>query len=184
MKKTLYIFGAAVLLAACGDQAKTNTQESNGTEQNANATENSSATSTEGQVTPDMVETAKTAEDPTGESGDMPVLSFEKETYEFPQSISEGESVSCDFKFTNTGKADLIISNATAPCGCTVPTWPKDPIKPGESSKITVVYNSQGKGSGRHEKAVTISSNAIPNPRSLRIVVNVNPTNQAPQQQY
>lgn len=174
MKKTLYIFGAALLMAACGDQAKTNTDGNEGTEQNSTGQESNAGTTTQGQITPDMVETAKSAEDPTGESGEMPVLSFEKETYEFPQSINEGESVSCDFKFTNTGKSDLIISNASAPCGCTVPTWPKDPIKPGQSGKISVVYNSQGKGTGRHEKAITISSNSIPNPRILRIVVNVN----------
>ncbi len=168
MKKTLYIFGAALLMAACGDQAKNNSDENQGAEQSTNA-----AGSDANQITPGMVETAKSAEDPTGESGEMPVLSFEKETYEFPQEINEGESVSYDFKFTNTGKSDLVISNASAPCGCTVPSWPKDPIKPGEGGKISVRYNSEGRGGGRHEKAISISSNSIPNPRNLRIVVNV-----------
>lgn len=183
MKKTLYIFGAALVMAACGDQAKTNkSDDNNGTDQNASAGESGAANAAEGQVTPGMVETATTAEDPTGESGEMPVLSFEKETYEFPQTITEGERVSHDFKFTNTGKSDLIISNASAPCGCTIPKWPKDPIKPGETGKISVEYNSENRGGGRHEKAITISSNSIPNPRILRIVVNVNPANQTQQQ--
>ena len=64
-----------------------------------------------------------------------------------------------EFKFKNTGKEPLIISNAKGSCGCTVPTYPKDkPIKPGESEVIKVTYDT--KRPGNFTKTVTITSNA------------------------
>lgn len=73
------------------------------------------------------------------------------------------------FEFTNTGKAPLIISDATSSCGCTVPSYPKNtPIAPGEKGKIEVKYNTNIIGSIR--KTVTIISNAAENPNvALRI---------------
>ena len=65
---------------------------------------------------------------------------------------------STEFKFTNTGAAPLIIANAKGSCGCTVPSWPKEPIMPGETSVIKVKYDS--KRVGPINKSVTISSNA------------------------
>ena len=61
-----------------------------------------------------------------------PVIKFEEEIYDFGV-IKEGESVKYEFKFKNTGKTPLIISNAMATCGCTTPEYPKKPIKPGKS---------------------------------------------------
>ncbi|MBC7615961.1 MAG: DUF1573 domain-containing protein [Pedobacter sp.] len=89
-----------------------------------------------------------------------PVIKFEKEIYDFGV-IKEGESVKYEFKFKNTGKTPLIISNAMATCGCTVPEYPSKPIKPGNSGIIKVVFNSQGKV-GVQDKVVSIISNANP----------------------
>jgi len=110
-------------------------------------------------------------------TGELPVLTFEHDLYEFPQSIKEGESVPHSFRFTNTGKSDLIITDASAPCGCTIPSFSKEPIAPGKSGKIDVIFNSEGKP-GRNEKAVIVTSNSIPNTKELRFIINVTPKQQ------
>ena len=80
----------------------------------------------------------------------------------------------CTFTFKNTGNAPLIISNAKKSCGCTVPSWPKEPIAPGATGKITVKYDT--KRPGAINKSVTISSNAINAPtKVIRIKGNVKP---------
>ena len=83
---------------------------------------------------------------------------FEVEEYNFG-TIKQGESVNYDFKFTNTGKEPLVINEAHGSCGCTVPEWPKEPIKKGQQAVIKVTFNSAGK-MGPQDKTVTITSNA------------------------
>lgn len=83
---------------------------------------------------------------------------FETEEYNFG-SIKQGEVVTYEFKFTNTGKEPLIINSARGSCGCTVPNYPKEPIKPGEKGVIKVSFNSAGK-MGMQDKTVTLKSNA------------------------
>lgn len=73
------------------------------------------------------------------------------------------------FTFTNTGTAPLIINQAFASCGCTVPTFTKDPIKPGEKGSIDVTYNGTGLMPGRFSKTITVRSNA--KTRIVRLVV-------------
>jgi len=75
------------------------------------------------------------------------------------------------FKFTNTGNEPLIISNAKGSCGCTVPTWPKKPINPGESGEIKVKYATNRLGP--INKSITITSNAAEKTKVLRIKGNV-----------
>jgi hypothetical protein len=84
-------------------------------------------------------------------------ISFEKDVHDFGNMKQHGDA-STDFKFTNTGTEPLIISNAKGSCGCTVPTWPREPIAPGESGVIKVKYDS--KRIGPINKSVTITSNA------------------------
>ena len=86
-------------------------------------------------------------------------IKFEKTTHSFG-SFKETEKVSCKFKFTNTGNGPLVIHQAIATCGCTVPKYPKEPIKPGESGEITVTYNGAGKFPGYFRKSITIRTNA------------------------
>lgn len=104
----------------------------------------------------------------SGDSSRAPVLSFETTSYDFGK-IKEGEKVSYDFKFANNGKSPLIISNASASCGCTVPEKPDAPIGPGESGVIKVVFNSSGK-QGMQNKTVTITSNAQPSTSELVLI--------------
>ena len=86
-------------------------------------------------------------------------IKFEKTSHDFG-SFPESQKVTCTFKFTNTGDNLLVIHQAIASCGCTVPQYSKEPIKPGESGEIVVTYNGAGKFPGHFRKSVTIRSNA------------------------
>jgi hypothetical protein len=100
-------------------------------------------------------------------------LDFKKETHDYGN-VKYGGDGSCTFEFTNTGNAPLIISNAKGSCGCTVPSWPKEPIAPGAKGTITVKYDT--KRPGAINKSVTITSNAINEPtKVIRIKGNVLP---------
>jgi len=101
-------------------------------------------------------------------SPDAPVLSFDNGMYNFGK-INQGEKVHYDFKFKNTGKSPLIITKATASCGCTVPEPPKEPIKPGDSGVIKVVFNSTGK-MGMQDKVITIESNGNPATSEIHLI--------------
>lgn len=92
---------------------------------------------------------------------------FKSEEYNYG-TIKQGESVTHEFTFVNNGKEDLIITNAQGSCGCTVPQYPKEPVKTGESGTIKVTFNSAGK-MGLQDKTVTITSNAKNSPRILHI---------------
>lgn len=95
-----------------------------------------------------------------------PVLSFETEVIDYG-TIEQGADGNREFKFTNTGREPLIISNARGSCGCTVPTWPKTPIAPGASDVIKVHYDT--KRIGPINKSVTVTSNASQATIVLRI---------------
>jgi tRNA A37 threonylcarbamoyladenosine biosynthesis protein TsaE len=75
--------------------------------------------------------------------------------------LKEGEKREFDFEFTNTGKEDLIIEDCKGSCGCTVPEWPKEAIKPGQSAAIKVKFDSTKKEKDQ-EKSVTITANTEP----------------------
>lgn len=100
-----------------------------------------------------------------------PEISFEKEIHDFGNMKQHGDA-STAFKFTNTGTEPLIISNAKGSCGCTVPSWPREPIMPGKSANIDVKYDS--KRLGPINKSVTITSNAVTAPsKVIRIKGNI-----------
>ncbi len=91
-------------------------------------------------------------------------IDFKKDTHDYGN-VKYGGDGTCTFEFTNTGDAPLIISNAKGSCGCTVPSWPKEPIAPGASSVITVKYDT--KRPGAIAKSVTITSNAVNEPNKV-----------------
>ena len=105
------------------------------------------------------------------QASDMPVIEFEKDVHDFGRVI-QGEKVAYGFKFKNIGTSDLIISKVSSSCGCAVPDFPKIPIKPGESKKIDVKFDSQNRP-GFQNKSVTIISNAQPSIKVLRIKAEV-----------
>lgn len=105
--------------------------------------------------------------------GKLPEFKFTEENHNFG-TIEEGTVAKHDFIFTNTGEAPLIITNASGSCGCTVPSWPREPIAPGEQGTIHVEFNSNGR-TGNQTKTVTLTSNTVPNKKVLRINALVNP---------
>lgn len=104
----------------------------------------------------------------TASSANTAAMKFEKETHDFGK-IKAGDLVTYDFKFTNTGKAPLIITDAVATCGCTKPEYSKTPIKPGESSAIHVTFNSAGKV-GLQDKQITITANTAPAQNRVHLI--------------
>jgi hypothetical protein len=100
-------------------------------------------------------------------------VSFNKKEHNFG-TINEGKTVSTTFKITNTGSKDLIIQNATASCGCTVPEFTKIPIKPGKTGDIKVSFDSTGKP-GQQSKTVTVTANIPNGSEILTIKTNVTP---------
>ena len=121
---------------------------------------------------PTITPAAKPAAEPEVKpDGPLPSFEFAEESHDFG-TITEGEVVEKVFKFKNTGDAPLIISSATASCGCTVPVWPKDPIPVGEEGEIQVRFNS-AKKPGIQNKTVTITANTYPKINRLRIKANV-----------
>lgn len=104
---------------------------------------------------------------------DGAAIEFEKDVHDYG-TIKNGADGTCTFDFKNTGNQPLIISNAKGSCGCTVPSWPKEPINPGQTATITVKYDT--KRTGAINKSVTITSNAVNEPtKVLRIKGNVLP---------
>lgn len=80
------------------------------------------------------------------------------------------------YSFTNTGKEPLIISKAKGSCGCTVPRWPKEPVAPGETGEIEIIYKP-GKQKNKQSKTITVTANTEPANTILRVKANVIPDN-------
>ncbi|MFY0627513.1 MAG: DUF1573 domain-containing protein [Reichenbachiella sp.] len=102
-----------------------------------------------------------------------PHIAFSNPSYDFGD-INQGDKVEYTFEFVNDGDQPVIISNVMTTCGCTASSWPREPIAPGESSKIDVTFNSAGK-IGHQNKVITIMSNASNNPERVKIVTNILP---------
>jgi hypothetical protein len=86
-------------------------------------------------------------------------IGWVEQTYNFGE-ILEGDKVDHIFKFTNTGREPLIITNIEVTCGCTTPKgWPRDPIPPGGDGEFTISFNSAGK-LGKVVKVIRVISNA------------------------
>ncbi len=102
-------------------------------------------------------------------------VKFEKETHDFG-SIPQGTPATYTFTFENTGKTPLIITNASASCGCTTPDWSKEPIKPGKKGFVKATYNAAAPGP--FTKSVTVMSNATNSTIILYLKGDVKPTEQ------
>ena len=100
-----------------------------------------------------MITFAQTAEKSQAE------IRFEKLTHDFGTFPDSSPKVTCVFNFTNVGTLPLVINQAIASCGCTVPEYPKTPIKPGEKGQIKVTYNGAGKFPGHFKKSITVRTN-------------------------
>ena len=119
----------------------------------------------------DLIKNPQTASGQEKSDASLPVITFKTETHDFGI-LTEGEKVSYSFQFTNTGNADLLITNASGSCGCTVPEYSKEPLPPGKSGVVNVIFDSSGR-EGHQNKTVTIVANTIPNSQVITIAGNV-----------
>jgi hypothetical protein len=93
-------------------------------------------------------------------------ITFNKTVHDYGTLFVGGDG-NCEFEFTNTGKEPLILSSVRSSCGCTVPSWPREPILPGKKETIKVKYDTNRMGP--INKSVTVLSNAKNSPVVLRI---------------
>ena len=121
----------------------------------------------------ELIEEKKTEDAPTKSvkkskrSKKQAKIEFKEEVFSFGK-IQQGEKVEHQFKFKNTGKADLIIKDARASCGCTQPSFPFIPIGPGEEGYIGVIFNSEGR-LGNQQATITLVTNASPTTYKLKL---------------
>jgi hypothetical protein len=125
-----------------------------------------------GSISTDVINVPSTASGKPAVPGSAPVMTFSEIKHDFGK-ITQGEKVSYSYVFTNTGGSDLVISTAHGSCGCTVPSFPKEPVKPGQSSKIDVVFDSSDK-SGLVEKTVTVVTNCNPSTKVISFTATIN----------
>lgn len=160
MKRTLFtaLLAAGLLaMGACKQDNKTEVGE---------AGMNQAATQAADAANP-TVDNPNVASETAAPNPDAPVMTFTETEFDFG-SVAAGSVVKHTFEFTNTGKSPLLIDNAQASCGCTVPQWPKDPVAPGAKGSINVEFNSTGK-MGVQNKTVTITANTQPNTTMVTI---------------
>jgi len=156
IKKTVGLLAIAslVMTVSCKEKTALNAQ-----------TENVANTETS--------QTAEIANNQTQNPENVAIMTFDEKEFDFGE-IKEGDKVEHVFSFKNTGKSDLIIEDAKGSCGCTVPDYKKEPIKPGETSTMKVSFDSTGKP-GQQQKSVTIKANTATGAELLTIKANVAP---------
>jgi len=125
---------------------------------------------TDNKLPADMIQNPNSAEG-FDDSQKIPLVKFKTMEHDFGYVI-KGEVVSYSFKITNSGQADLLISDVTTTCGCTVSKYPVDPIKPGETKNITAIFNSEDR-IGFQNKRITVLTNATPARYVLKILAEV-----------
>lgn len=96
-------------------------------------------------------------------------MKFETTRHDFGAFSQDSAIVTYDFVFTNVGKAPLVIHQASASCGCTVPEYTLEPVMPGCQGKISITYNGKGKRPGVFRKSITIHNNGKQTPVRLYI---------------
>ena len=89
------------------------------------------------------------------------LIKFDKMIHNFGTFSEDQPTQKCVFTFTNVGTAPLIINQAVASCGCTIPSYTKAPIKPGEKGEIKVTYNGTGAFPGHFKKTITVRTNGV-----------------------
>lgn len=153
MKNLLFAFSLVCLgLVACKNDAASTTAEDSATPAETVPAATPAATTQANPATPAVP------------AGPITKIEFAEEVFDFGE-VMDGEKVKHEYKFKNTGSEPLIISNAKGSCGCTVPSWPREPIPPGEEGVIMVQFDSKNKGKvggSPQSKRVTITANTDP----------------------
>jgi hypothetical protein len=159
--KLATLLAATLLLAACNrDKNDVGTQG-----MNAAATEAADAAANPTIDNPNVV-SENEAPNPNA-----PVMKFAETEFDFGD-IQADAKVRHTFTFTNTGKSPLLIEDATASCGCTTPSWTKEPVAPGAKGTLEVQFDSRGK-QGLVSKQVNVRANTQPSITSVSIKANI-----------
>ena len=160
MKRWMFLIFSVVILFACNEPTTTSTDNSAVKEMEnddiANIIRN--PVSAEEEIDPDFV----------------PKITFKKVLHDFGD-VKEGDKKEYTFEFTNTGEVPLLISNARSTCGCTVPKFTKNYVKPGKSGEINVAFDSHNL-IGAQTKPITIIPNTYPRETVIHIKSFVNPS--------
>lgn len=155
MKKYLLFIAVSVVLASCGGN-NTPKQEDR----------------KDGLLSTDLVSNPYSANGvDTTAYNNLPTMDFADTVHDF-KTIVQGEKALYEFEFTNNGKTPLIISNAQGSCGCAIADFSKDPVPPGGTGAIKVVFNSDGK-QGHQEKSVAVTTNTKRSVQTLYIKADV-----------
>ncbi len=145
---SFFVF-AALLLTACNNSTSELKEEKSIEEIEA-----------DGKITNSDIIRNPVSSDNSIDTVNVAKMTFDEEEFDFGE-VAQGDVVEHVFKFTNTGKVPLLISNARSTCGCTVPEWPKELIEPGERGEVMVKFDTRGK-SNEQQKPVTIMANTYP----------------------
>jgi len=123
-----------------------------------------------GKLPADLIENPLSASE-QAKDVQLPAFTFERQVHDFGRIIL-GEKVSFSFRFTNTGNAPLLITRVNSSCGCTVPQYPREPLRPGEDGVTSVAFDSRGRR-GAQVQTVKIMANTQPNiiPLTIRAEV-------------
>lgn len=177
MKKTIFVaafFGLALALGGCADK-KLEERVSDLEKRVAKLEEtNGMRPQVQRQIQSPKPAQAQPQQKP---DGPLPTMKFEESSFDFGK-ITQGDVVTHEFAFKNDGDAPLVISSANASCGCTVPTYTKEPIAPGKSGIIQVKFNSTGK-MNQQNKVVRVTANTWPKVNTVTIKAFVNPKSSA-----
>jgi len=159
---------------SCNEDAATETKENVKETVKAKTTEPVKTISNTTNNAVKKVEPIKKEQPQTQKIANVTTIKMDRKVHDFGEITSDKQPVKTQFTITNTGKKPLIITNAKGSCGCTVPTWPREPIAPGKSGIIKVSFNPKGKA-GKQNKTVTIMANTDPVNTVLNIksVVNI-----------
>ena len=156
-------------LTSCEESATTNAQAEQQQQQQQQQEQQQQQASIEDNTVTQEAEDTTTVETKSNElvesKSTRPVIDFESKSFDY-DTVAQGDKVTHTFRFTNSGDADLIIKKAEASCGCTMPSYPFVPIKPGETGTISVTFNTTGK-LGKQRPNISVISNAYPRTQTL-----------------
>ena len=122
-------------------------------------------------VSTDLISNPITANGNNADTSLLPKFQWKEQVHDFGVVI-QGEKVSYTYTYTNCGKSTLVISSVNASCGCTVPKYDTEPILPGKSGKIEVIFDSSGRN-GLQNKTLTVLANTQPNAVELHFTAEV-----------
>lgn len=155
-------------LTSCEESATTNAQAEQQQQQQQQQEQQQQASIEDNTVTQEAEDTT-TVETKSNEivesKSTRPIIDFESKSFDYG-TVAQGDKVTHTFRFTNSGDADLIIKKAEASCGCTMPSYPFVPIKPGKTGTISVTFNTTGK-LGKQRPNISVISNAYPRTQTL-----------------